>query len=54
MRIRYPRINEKLGRTMFGSIDRVYDPGGAARRTGVVCRAGSAERLRQPARTEGA
>src|SRR5262245_23496440 len=41
----YPAIYARLGWTMFQSIDRVYDPGRAARRLGFICRTGFAERL---------
>jgi UDP-glucose 4-epimerase len=42
---RYPEIYAKLGWTMFGSIDRVYDAGKAARRLGFVARTGFGEKL---------
>ncbi|MDQ0465500.1 UDP-glucose 4-epimerase [Caulobacter ginsengisoli] len=43
----YPEIYRRLGWTMFDSIDRVYDPGHAARRLGFVCETGFGERLAQ-------
>jgi len=42
---RYRQIYERLGWTMFPSIDRVYDSTRAAKRLGFVCRAGFAEKL---------
>jgi UDP-glucose 4-epimerase len=42
---RYREVYDRLGWSMFPSIDRVYDPGKAARRLGFVCRTGFAERL---------
>jgi len=41
----YRAIYERLGWTMFASIDRVYDAGKAAERLGFVCRTGFRERL---------
>ena len=42
---RYPAIYERLGWTMFSSIDRVYVATRAEERLGFVCRTGFAERL---------
>jgi UDP-glucose 4-epimerase len=42
---RYPAIYERLGWTMFSSIDRVYVAMRAEQRLGFVCRTGFAERL---------
>ena len=42
---RYREVYDRLGWSMFDSIDRVYDPGKAARRLGFVCRTGFGERL---------
>lgn len=44
---RYREVYGRLGWSMFGSIDRVYDPSKAARRLGFVCRTGFAERLNE-------
>ena len=41
----YPAIYDRLGWTMFDSIDRVYDPSHAARRLGFACRTGFGELL---------
>lgn len=41
----YPEIYARLGWTMFGSIDRVYDPSRAAARLGFVCKTGFGELL---------
>jgi nucleoside-diphosphate-sugar epimerase len=41
----YRKIYERLGWTMFASIDRVYDSSRAARRLGFVCRTGFGEKL---------
>jgi UDP-glucose 4-epimerase len=41
----YPAIYERLGWTMFASIDRVYDPSRARDRLGFTCRTGFAEAL---------
>jgi UDP-glucose 4-epimerase len=41
----YPAIYERLGWTMFASIDRVYDPSRARERLGFTCRTGFAEAL---------
>ncbi len=41
----YREVYARLGWSMFDSIDRVYDPGKAARRLGFVCRTGFGERL---------
>ena len=41
----YPAIYDRLGWSMFQSIDRVYDPGHAARRLGFVCKTGFGEIL---------
>jgi len=43
----YPAIYERLGWTMFESIDRVYDASRAAERLGFVCRTDFAEKLRE-------
>ncbi len=43
----YQAIYDRLGWTMFESIDRVYDASRAAERLGFVCRTGFAEKLRQ-------
>jgi UDP-glucose 4-epimerase len=43
----YPGIYERLGWTMFESIDRVYDASRAAERLGFVCRTDFAEKLRE-------
>ncbi|HEY2661697.1 MAG TPA: NAD(P)-dependent oxidoreductase [Caulobacteraceae bacterium] len=42
----YPAIYAARGWTMFDTIDRVYDPGHAARRLGFVCRTGFGETLK--------
>ena len=42
---RYPELYARLGWTMFGSIDRVYDSTKAATRLGFVCRTGFREKL---------
>jgi UDP-glucose 4-epimerase len=41
----YPGIYDRLGWTMFASIDRVYDPTRAKERLGFTCRTGFAEAL---------
>jgi len=41
----YPAIYRQLGWTMFQSIDRVYDPGHAARRLGFICKTGFGDML---------
>ncbi len=41
----YPMIYDRLGWTMFQSIDRVYDASRAAERLGFICRTGFAEKL---------
>jgi len=41
----YPEIYNRLGWSMFASIDRVYDSGKATRRLGFTCRTGFKERL---------
>jgi UDP-glucose 4-epimerase len=41
----YPAIYERLGWTMFASIDRVYDPSRAREQLGFTCRTGFAEAL---------
>ena len=41
----YRALYEKLGWTMFSSIDRVYDASKAARKLGFVCRTGFREIL---------
>lgn len=41
----YPAIYAKLGWTMFGRIDRIYDPSRALRRMGFRCRTGFREML---------
>jgi UDP-glucose 4-epimerase len=41
----YREVYARLGWTMFGSIDRVYDAGKAARRLGFTCRTGFREKL---------
>jgi UDP-glucose 4-epimerase len=41
----YPAVYERLGWTMFQSIDRVYDPGYATRRLGFTCKTGFGEML---------
>lgn len=43
----YPAIYERLGWTMFESIDRVYDASRAAERLGFTCRTGFAQKLRE-------
>lgn len=43
----YRDIYERLGWTMFQSIDRVYDASRAARRLGFVCRTGFKEKLEE-------
>jgi UDP-glucose 4-epimerase len=43
----YRQIYARLGWTMFGSIDRIYDSSKAARLLGFVCRTGFAEKLRE-------
>jgi len=43
----YPAIYDRLGWTMFDSIDRVYDSGKAARRLGFTCRTGFGETLKE-------
>ena len=42
---RYRALYDRLGWTMFQSIDRVYDSAKAAKRLGFVCRTGFAEQL---------
>lgn len=49
----YPEIYERLGWTMFASIDRVYDASLAAERLGFVCRTGFRERLEELAALAG-
>lgn len=46
----YRAVYDRLGWSMFESIDRVYDPGKAARQLGFVCATGFAERLATLAR----
>ena len=41
----YPALYDKRGWTMFGTIDRVYDAGKAARVLGFTCRTGFREVL---------
>ncbi|CAN5665657.1 NAD(P)-dependent oxidoreductase [soil metagenome] len=43
----YPRVYDRLGWTMFDSIDRVYDSSKAQARLGFVCKTNFAERLHE-------
>lgn len=48
----YPMVYERLGWTMFASIDRVYDASRAARRLGFTCHTGFREKLDELAAIE--